>query len=103
MEFEEKRAVFKNFQDLKERPISYSRFNYDYPASMQRGKILARELHPTGNGYVLGKYMSPDVVKKYGYVVDSRGWISINKFTRDELINVINEAMVSMSGKTTNL
>ncbi|UYZ21733.1 hypothetical protein [Mesobacillus jeotgali] len=101
MKFEEKKEVFNSFQDLKERSISYSRINYEYPASVQRGKILARELHPSGNGYVLGKYMSADVVKSNGYSVDSRGWISISNFTREELINVINNAMMSMSGKAT--
>ena len=98
--FEQKRAIFNSF-DLKEKEISNQRFVYEYPASKQRGKVLARELYAmTGNGYVLGKYMSGETILHNGYEVDSRGWISIMDFSKDELTKVITIAMESMNGKS---
>lgn len=97
LSFEQKREIFHSF-DLKEKAISNERLVYEYPASRQRGKILARELHPSGNGYVIGKYMSEETIKEHGYTVDARGWISIKGFSKDELNQVISEAMKSMSG-----
>lgn len=79
--------------------ISNGRGNFIYPDSKQSGNVLARELHPSGNGYVIGKYMSEKTIKNIGYKVDSRGWISIKNFSEAELVRVINEAMKSMSGR----
>ncbi|WP_342429575.1 hypothetical protein [Neobacillus sp. FSL H8-0543] len=63
--FVEKRTILNTFE-LKEKEISNNRLVYEYPASKQRGKVLARELHPTGNGYVLGKYMNEETIKNNG-------------------------------------
>lgn len=63
-----------NSFDLKEKEISNQRFVYEYPASKQRGKIVARKLYAkTGNGYVLGKYMSEETVLHNRYNVDPKG------------------------------
>lgn len=99
MNFEKKLAVFNSHKGLKARKISYDRINYDYPESQQRGGIIATQLHPNGNGYVLGKYMNADLIKKRGYKLDSRGWIKIKDFTKSQLEQVIQDAMFSMSGK----
>jgi hypothetical protein len=92
----EKVEVFKSY-DLKETSISYERINFENTASKQTRKVLARELHESGNGYVLGEYMSKDTIEKYRYKVDSRGWISIKDFNKESLRIVIEEAIKSMS------
>lgn len=95
LSFEEKKAIFQSFK-LKEKKISNGRVSYVYPESNQKGQVLATQLHPSGNGYVVGKYMSEETIKKHGYEVDPRGWISIKVFSKDEIAKVITEAMKSM-------
>ncbi|NHC21444.1 hypothetical protein [Neobacillus sp. MM2021_6] len=96
LSFEEKRAIFHSFK-LKEKKISNGRVSFVYPESHQKGQVLATQLHPSGNGYVNGKYMSAEIIEKYGYEVDPRGWISIKVFSKDEIAKVITEAMRSMA------
>jgi hypothetical protein len=97
LSFEEKKAIFQSFK-LKEKEISNGRVSFVYPESKQRGQVLATQLHPSGNGYVVGKYMSEETIKKNGYLVDPRGWISIRDFSKEEMKTVIREAAMSMSG-----
>ncbi|WHY78463.1 hypothetical protein QNH20_04760 [Neobacillus sp. WH10] len=95
LSFEEKKAVFHSF-NLKEKKISNGRVSFVYPESLQKGQVLATQLHPSGNGYVNGKYMSRETIEKHGFEVDPRGWISIKVFSNEEIANVITEAMKSM-------
>ncbi|MGG3564371.1 hypothetical protein ABES03_22540 [Neobacillus rhizosphaerae] len=97
LSFEEKKTIFHSF-NLKEKKISNGRVNFIYPESKQKGQVLATQLHPSGNGYVIGKYMSKDTIMKHRYKVDPRGWISIRDFSKDELMSVISDAMKSMNG-----
>jgi len=95
LSFKEKKAIFHSFH-LKEKKISNDRVNFVYPESTQRGQVLATQLHPSGNGYVIGRYMSEDTIKDNGYTLDARGWISIKDFSKEELIKVIKAAKLSM-------
>ncbi len=97
LSFEEKKAIFHLFK-LTEKKISNGKVNFLYPDSKQKGQVLAKQLQPSGNGYVIGKYMSKEVSNKYK--VDARGWISIKEFSDEGLKKVISEAMTSMSGIT---
>ncbi|MBM7650868.1 hypothetical protein [Neobacillus cucumis] len=97
LSFEEKKAIFHSFK-LKEKTIGNGKVSFVYPESVQKGQVLATQLHPSGNGYVIGKYMSEETIKKHGYQVDPRGWISIKVFSKEEIAKVITEAMKSMSG-----
>ncbi|WP_074044845.1 hypothetical protein [Geobacillus proteiniphilus] len=103
LSFEHKKAIFRSYKQLQEKPISYDRVNYVYPESRQRGKVLARELSPNGNGYVNGKYMDSEIIKKKGYNVDPRGWIRIAHFSEEQLREVIEIAMMFMSGKSAEM
>ncbi|MBY0096674.1 hypothetical protein [Mesobacillus maritimus] len=94
--FEEKKAIFRSF-NLEEKQTSNGRINFHYPESKQRGQVVGTQLHTNGNGYVIGKYMSPDTINRYGYKIDSRGWIPIKEFTKEQLTDVISEAIKSMS------
>jgi hypothetical protein len=98
LSFEQKKSIFKSFQELQEKSISYNRMNYIYPDSVQRGKVLATQLQPSGNGYVIGKYMDEETIRTKGYVVDDRGWINIREFSSGDLQEIITTAMISMSG-----
>lgn len=89
LSFEHKKAIFRSFKQLQEKPISNKRINYVYPESLQRGKVLARELYPSGNGYVNAKYMDSEIIKKKGYNVDPRGWIKIENFSDQQLRELI--------------
>jgi hypothetical protein len=97
LSFEEKKAIFHSFK-LKEKKNGNGKVSFVYPESVQKGQVLATQLHPSGNGYVIGKYMSEETIKKHGYQVDPRGWISIKVFSKDEIAKVIMEAIQSMSG-----
>jgi len=97
LSFEEKKAIFHSFK-LKEKKNSNGKVSFVYPESVQKGQVLATQLHPSGNGYVIGKYMSEETIKKHGYQVDPRGWISIKVFSKEEIAKVITEAIQSMSG-----
>ncbi|WP_157273142.1 hypothetical protein [Neobacillus bataviensis] len=99
LSFEEKKAIFHSFK-LKEKKISNGKVSFIYPESNQKGQVLATQLHPSGNGYVNGKYLSEEIIEKHGYEVDPRGWISIKAFSKDEIAKVITEAMKSMAVMT---
>ena len=97
LSFEEKKAIFHSFK-LKEKMNGNGKVSFVYPESVQKGQTLATQLHPSGNGYVIGKYMSEDTIKKHGFQVDPRGWISIKVLSKEEIAKVITEAINSMSG-----
>ncbi|PFN99652.1 hypothetical protein COJ85_19240 [Bacillus sp. AFS076308] len=97
LSFEEKKAIFHSFK-LKEKKNGNGKVSFVYPESVQKGQVLATQLHPSGNGYVIGKYMSEETIKEHGYQVDPRGWISIKVFSKEEIAKVITEAIQSMSG-----
>lgn len=97
LSFEEKKAIFHSFK-LKEKKNGNGKVSFVYPESVQKGQVLATQLHPSGNGYVIGKYMSEETIKEHGYQVDPRGWISIKVFSQEEIAKVITEAIQSMSG-----
>lgn len=99
LSFEQKKSIFRSFQELHEKRISNNRLNYIYPDSLQRGKILSTQLQPNGNGYINGKYMDEEVIRTKGYIVDPRGWINIKDFSAEDLHDIIKMAMKSMSSK----
>jgi hypothetical protein len=100
--FEERRAIINSFVELTEKEISNNTFNFFYQKSLQKGKKIVTELSHTGNGYVLGQYMSEDMIKENCYKVDNQGWISIAEFSHDALKKIIYDAMESMSGRKVN-
>jgi hypothetical protein len=101
LSFEQKKTIFRSFQELQEKPISNNRINYIYPDSVQRGKMLATQLQPSGNGYVIGKYIDGETIRTKGYVMDNRGWVNIKEFSSGDLQEIITTAMRSMSGQET--
>ncbi|MGE7218555.1 hypothetical protein ACQKJC_18810 [Priestia koreensis] len=99
LSFERKKTIFSSFTSLKEKEISNNRTNFVYPYSLRRAKVIATQLHPSGNGYLLGLYMDSEVISKRDYKVDERGWISIKNFSEEQLRVAIEDAIFSMSGE----
>lgn len=99
LSFEHKKSIFSRYSDLEEKEIINNRLDFNFPKSTQKGKKLATQLHPSGNGYVNGNYMSQEVIKIKGYKLDSRGWINIKDFTEEQLEEVIKDALISMGSK----
>jgi hypothetical protein len=94
-----KKSIFNSFPELNEKIDSLNRIDYVYPKSKKRGKILATEIHSSGNGYVIGKYINADLINAKGYQVDSRGWIKIKDFSHAELQEIISIALDSMNNE----
>ncbi|MBT2701203.1 hypothetical protein J7E79_28390 [Bacillus sp. ISL-40] len=61
LSFEEKKAIFHSFK-LKEKQNGNGKVSFIYPESVQKGQVLATLLQPSGNGYVIGKYMSEETI-----------------------------------------
>lgn len=99
LSFEQKKAIFRSFQELQEKRLRNNKLNYIYQDSLQRGKILSTQLQPNGSGYINGKYMDGNIIRTKGYIVDPRGWINIKDFSAEDLHEIITLAMISMSGK----
>ena len=95
--YEIKKSIFASFTELKEEESSHNRVDYVYPQSLKRAKKLATQIHPSGNGYVLGRFMEEELIQKKGYQVDSRGWIKIKNFSQEELHEVIFFAIKSLN------
>lgn len=57
LSFEHKKTIFSSFNELIEKSISNNRVDYVYPGSLQRGQTLVTQLHPSGDEYVIGKYI----------------------------------------------
>ncbi|MGD8189416.1 DUF6946 family protein [Brevibacillus ginsengisoli] len=95
LSFIEKRAIILSFPELIEIQDSEGRVNYEYIESKKRRKVIAREFHPSGNGYVYSD-------TTHLYDVDERGWVQIKDFTEKELRLIIMRAIVSLSEEAEN-
>lgn len=100
LSFEHKCSILRSIDGIVEKPRQDGRIDFIYSKSRQKGKIIATQLHPSGNGYVLGKYMNPATLEERHYQIDISGWIKIKDFTEASLLQIIKDAMYSMSGTT---
>ena len=90
LSFDQKRSILQSYPELIEVPKSNNRYSYFFEDSKQPRKVVARELSPTGNGYVYGAYL-----KDHSYVIDARGWIRIKDFSESELRELVEKAIQS--------
>ncbi|MDK2823554.1 MAG: hypothetical protein PWP71_1472 [Clostridia bacterium] len=90
LSFEQKKQIFRSFPELTEETISNGRVNYKFLGSRRPGKIIARELSHTGNGYVYGGFL-----EEYKHVADSRGWVNIKNYSETELRQIIERVLSS--------
>ncbi|GAA0447461.1 hypothetical protein GCM10008983_26880 [Lentibacillus halophilus] len=90
--FEEKLAIIESFPELKRNDISLGRVNFHFEESVKDKKIVVYRLHPNGNGFVYAEQ-----IENRNYATDSKGMVNIRHFTEDELRDVIQQSIASLS------
>ncbi|MFC7061701.1 hypothetical protein [Halobacillus seohaensis] len=88
--FEEKIDIIKEFNQLEMKEISLGRVNFHYEESLYDKTNVVYHLHPNGNGFVYAAELDD-------YPTDERGMVNIRDFEADELRNIVNEAIESLS------
>src|ERR1700737_4222471 len=91
--FEEKLAVIAAFTVLQRRAVSMGRVNFHYEAIIIDKKIVVYHLHPNGNGFVYAEHVPHTAT-------DDKGFVNIRDYSADELHNLIQASMVSLSGSS---
>ncbi|GEK29930.1 hypothetical protein KZO01_02390 [Kurthia zopfii] len=88
--FEQKKEIIGRFSELTEKSISMKRVNYHFEGSQFEKTIVVEKLHPNGNGFVY-------VGDLLAYNADDRGLVNIRDFSEQELIAVIEDAIMYLS------
>ncbi|MCM3567634.1 hypothetical protein [Neobacillus mesonae] len=95
--FDEKIAIIEGFPELERVNVSLGRVNFQFNDSVYDKKNVVYHLHPNGNGFVYGGRLS-------NYQTDGKGMVNIRDFSADELKQIIEESIVSLSaGKTSTV
>jgi hypothetical protein len=92
--FEEKIAIIESFSELERKNVSLGRVNFHFEGSVYDKKNVVYHLHPNGNGYVYGEFLS-------GYDLDSKGMVNIREFSAEELKTIIRKSIDSLSPAST--
>ncbi|MFD2924665.1 hypothetical protein [Halobacillus naozhouensis] len=90
LSFEEKIAIIEEFDQLEKKEVSLGRVNFHFENSLYDKKNIVYHLHPNGNGFVYAGEVE-------GYPTDSKGMVNIRDFGADELRNLVQEAIESLS------
>jgi hypothetical protein len=93
--FAEKLAVITSFSALLRKDVSMGRVNFHYEASLMEKKIVVYHLHPNGNGFVYAEHVPHTAV-------DDKGFVNIRDYSADELSNLIQASMASLSGSSSS-
>lgn len=91
--FEEKLSIIESFPELKKKEVSMKRVNFHFEESISDKKNVVYHLHPNGNGFVYGEYLT-------GYTVNENGMVNIRDFTEEELRSIIQKSILSLSPQT---
>ncbi|WP_163528751.1 hypothetical protein [Halobacillus ihumii] len=90
LSFEEKIAIIEEFAQLEKKEVSLGRVNFHFENSLYDKKNIVYHLHPNGNGFVYAGELED-------YPTDSKGMINIRDFEADELRNLVQDAIESLS------
>ncbi len=90
LSFEEKIAIIEEFDQLEKKEVSLGRVNFHFENSLYDKKNIVYHLHPNGNGFVYAGELED-------YPTDSKGMINIRDFEADELRNLVQDAIESLS------
>jgi hypothetical protein len=93
LSLEEKLAIVESFPELERKNVSLGRINFHYEDSAYDKKTVVYHLHPNGNGFVYAEYIK-------GYTTDNKGLINIRDFSAEELRDIIEKSIHSLTGKT---
>jgi hypothetical protein len=94
LSLEEKLAIVESFPELQRKDVSLGRINFHYEDSAYDKKTVVYHLHPNGNGFVYAEYIK-------GYATDNKGLINIRDFSAEELREIIEKSILSLTGKAT--
>lgn len=92
--FEEKLAIIESYPELEKKNVSLGRINFHFENSVYDKKNVVYHLHPNGNGYVYGEFLS-------GYDLDGKGMVNIRDFSAEELKTIIRKSIDSLSPAST--
>lgn len=93
LSLEEKLAIITSFPELQRKDVSLGRINFHYEDSAYDKKTVVYHLHPNGNGYVYAEYVK-------GYRADSKGFINIREFSAEELRDIVEKSILSLTGQS---
>ncbi|WP_462409589.1 hypothetical protein [Neobacillus sp. Marseille-QA0830] len=88
--FEEKLAIIEEFPELERVNVSLGRVNFQFKESISDKKNVVYHLHPNGNGFVYA-----GLLKKYQ--TDDKGMVNIREISSDELRQLIQDSIKSLS------
>ncbi|MCT2534695.1 hypothetical protein NC661_04860 [Aquibacillus koreensis] len=93
--FEEKLEIIGSFPELHRKDVSLGRVNFHYEDSIQDKTLVVYHLHPNGNGFVYAELIENDNIE-----TDHKGMVNIRDFTEQQLRNIIQESIASLSEST---
>ncbi|MDF0728825.1 hypothetical protein PY093_19615 [Cytobacillus sp. S13-E01] len=88
--FDEKLAIIEEFIELERKDVSLGRVNFHFKESISDKKNVVYHLHPNGNGFVYGEYLT-------GYETNDKGMVNIRDFSKSELRTIIQKSIDSLS------
>lgn len=83
--FEEKKALFEEFSELRAVPVSLKRINYHFDESAVDKKIVVRFLHPNGNAYIYAGYLPEEETED--------GYVSVLEADEEEIKDLVKKAI----------
>ena len=108
LSFEEKKAIFDDYEELTAVPVSMNRINYHFNASAVDPQVVVRFLPPTGNAFISAGYLPREgPVRGFISVLESdegtirfllEKAISFLKKTADGYVEGYSEKWVDRSG-----
>jgi len=90
--YEEKIAIIETFPELTRKDVSLGRTNYQFEESVTDKKNVVFHLHPNGNGFVYAEHVK-------GYRTNDKGMVNIREFSADELRDLIEKSIHSLTAK----
>jgi hypothetical protein len=90
--YEEKIAIIETFPELTRKDVSLGRTNYQFEESATDKKNVVYHLHPNGNGFIYAEFVK-------GYRTNDKGMINIRDFSADQLKDLIEKSIISLTAK----
>lgn len=86
LSFDEKKAIFDSFPELKSQEVSMNRLNYHFEESAIPKTTVVKFLHPkSANAFVYAGYLPKEATKD--------GYISAIDATKEELIDLVEKSI----------
>lgn len=93
LSFEDKLKIIEAFPQLERKNVSLKRVNFHFVESGSDKKNVVYHLHPNGNGFVYAEKLNE-------YDTDDKGMVNIRDFSKEELRDIIEKSIQSLSPNT---